>query len=88
MRITTMPARMAASDRRNGIGRCNEIHAVPADISASAIVSQPFSSANVRASASAASVPVAYNATAACMPGPVSRAGRSSRLARISVAAA
>ena len=76
-----MPARIAASERRNGIGRCVEIQAVPADISASAIVSQPFSSAKVSASASAASVPVANSAIEACSP------GRSSRLARISVAA-
>jgi hypothetical protein len=34
---------MAASQRRNGIGRCIDIHAHPIDISASAIVSQPFS---------------------------------------------
>ena len=57
-----MPARIAASARRNGIGRCSEIQAVPIDISASAIVSQPFSSANVSASASAPSVPVANSA--------------------------
>ena len=65
---------MAASVRRNAIGRCVEIQAVPADISASAIVSQPFSSAKVSASASAASVPVANSAIEACSP------GRSSRL--------
>ena len=69
-----MPARIAASVRRNGIGRCSEIQAVPSDISASAMVSQPFSSAKVSASASAASVPVANSAIAACRP------GRSSRL--------
>src|SRR6202165_4317789 len=59
MRSTTMPARTAASQRRNGIGRCIDIHADPIDIIASAIVSQPFSSAKVSASASAPSVPVA-----------------------------
>jgi hypothetical protein len=71
---------MAASERRNGIGRCNEIHAVPIDISASAIVSQPFSRAKVSASASAASAPVANSAIEAGIP------GRSSRLVKISVA--
>ena len=64
MRATTMAARIAASQRRNGTGRCSEIHAVPSDISASAIVSQPLSSAKVKASASAASVPVANSAAA------------------------
>ena len=64
-----MPARIAASVRRNGIGRCSEIQAVPSDISASAMVSQPFSSAKVSASASAASVPVANSAIDACKPG-------------------
>jgi hypothetical protein len=60
----------------------SEIHAVPSDISASAMVSQPFSSAKVKASASAASVPVAYSAVAIIWP------GRASRLVRISVMAA
>ena len=69
MRATTMPARIAASQRRNGIGRCIEIHAVPSDISASAIVSQPFSSAKVSASAMAASVPVANSAIEIGNPG-------------------
>ena len=55
-------------------GRC------PVDISASAIVSQPFSSAKVSASASAPSVPVANSATE------IGRPGRLSRLVRISVA--
>ncbi len=82
MRSTTMPASTEASTRRNAIGRCVDIQAVPADISASAIVSQPFSSAKVSASASAASVPVANSAIEACSP------GRSSRFERISVAAA
>ena len=69
MRATTMPARIAASQRRNGIGRCIEIQAVPSDISASAIVSQPFSSAKVSASAIAASVPVANSAIEIGSPG-------------------
>ena len=64
MRNVTMAARIAASQRRNGIGRCIEIHAVASDISASAIVSQPFSSANVSPSASADSEPVANRAVA------------------------
>ena len=81
MRATTMPARIAASQRRNGIGRCIEIHAVPSDISASAIVSQPFSSAKVSASAMAASVPVANSAIEIGNP------GRCSRLLKLSVAA-
>jgi hypothetical protein len=72
---------MADSERRNGIGRCIEIHADPIDISASAIVSQPFSNAKVSASASAPSAPVANNAVEIASP------GRLSRLVRISVAA-
>ncbi len=72
---------MADSERRNGIGRCIEIHAVPIDISASAMVSQPFSSAKVSASASAPSVPVANSAVEIGNP------GRLSRLVRTSVAA-
>ena len=76
-----MPARIAASVRRNGIGRCIEIQAVPSDISASAMVSQPLSSAKVSASASAPSVPVANSAIEIASP------GRLSRLPRISVAA-
>jgi hypothetical protein len=46
---------------------------VPSDINASAIVSQPFSSANVNASASAASAPVANSAIPAARPGRSSR---------------
>jgi hypothetical protein len=74
---------MAASERRNGIGRCIETHAVPSDINAIAIESRPLSSAKVSASASASalSVPVANSATAIGSP------GRSSRLPRISGAA-
>ena len=82
-----MPARIAASARRNGIGRCIEIHAVPSDISASAIVSQPFSSAKVSASASAASVPVANSAIEACSPGRGPRAWSGFRSRRQSAAA-
>jgi hypothetical protein len=76
-----MPARIAASERRKGIGRCIEIQAVPIDISASAIVSQPFSSAKVSARASAPSEPVANSAIEIGSP------GRLSRLVRASVAA-
>lgn len=46
---------------------------MPSDISASAIVSQPFSSAKVSASASAPSVPVANRAVEIATPGRVSR---------------
>ncbi len=73
VRITTMAARIAASERRNGIGRCIEIHAVASDISAIAIDSMPLSSAKVSASASALSVPVANSATDICKPGRGSR---------------
>ncbi len=65
----------------NGIGRCTEIHAVPIDSSASAMLSQPFSSMKVKASASAPSVAVANSAIA------MGRPGRSSRRVSISVAA-
>jgi hypothetical protein len=51
-------------------------------MSASAMVSQPFSSAKVSASASAASVPVANIAPAASSP------GRRSRCTSVSVASA
>ena len=68
--------------RRNGIGRCSKIQAVPSDIRASAIVSQPFSSAKVSASASAPSVPVANKAIEKLRP------GRSSRRVSASVATA
>ena len=65
----------------NGIGRCTEIHAVPIDINASAMLSQPFSSTKVSASARAPSVAVANSAIAIGVP------GRSSRRVSISVAA-
>ena len=54
--------------------------AMPGTISASATVSQPFSSAKVSASASAATVPVAKIAPAPAMP------GRGARLPSVSVA--
>ena len=47
-----------------GSGRSRATQAMPGTISASAIVSQPFSSAKVKASASAASAPVANIALA------------------------
>ena len=49
----------AASQRSIGSGRRSAIQAMPGTISASAMVSQPFSSAKVSASASAATAPVA-----------------------------
>ena len=54
-----MPASIDDSTRRNRNSRCVETHAAAADVSASAMVSQPLSRAKVSASASAASVPVA-----------------------------
>ena len=54
--------------------------AMPGTISASATVSQPFSSAKVSASASAATAPVAKIALAAAKP------GRGARLSSVSVA--
>ena len=58
-----------------GSGRCSAIQAMPGTIKASATVSQPFSRAKVSASASAATVPVAY-----------SRAGGGDARARIAFA--
>ncbi len=58
-RAVTSAAMMAASERSHGSGRFSETHAAPGAIKASATVSQPFSSANVNASASAARAPVA-----------------------------
>ena len=55
---------------------------MPGTISASATVSQPFSSARLSASASEAMAPVAKMAQAASLP------GRSSRLLKVSVARA
>ena len=73
MRSTTSTTSAAAIERSSGNGRCSEIHAMPGTISASATVSQPFSSAKVSASASAATVPVANSAPAAARPGRGSR---------------
>ena len=58
-RATTSTVAAAASQRSIGSGRCKAIQAMPGTISASATVSQPFSSAKVSASAKAATVPVA-----------------------------
>jgi hypothetical protein len=77
-----MPARIDDRIRRNGIGRCVETQAAPAEVSASAMVSQPLSSAKVSASANAASVPVANSAVELTSP------ARASRRLRASVAAA
>jgi hypothetical protein len=77
-----MAARIAASVRRNGIGRCSAIQLAPSDIRLSAMVSQPLSSAKVKASASAPSVPVANKAV------DIIRPGRRSRLDSTSVAPA
>ena len=71
---------MAASQRSQGSGRRSATQAAPGTISASAMVSQPFSSAKVNASASAPSMPVANMALAAIRP------GRGSRLTSVSVA--
>jgi hypothetical protein len=57
MRATTMATMMAASQRSQGSGRFSATQAAAGAMSASAMVSQPFSSAKVSASASAASVP-------------------------------
>ena len=51
--------RRRRAQRRAGSGRLSETQAMPGTISASATVSQPFSSAMVSASASAATAPVA-----------------------------
>ena len=59
--------------RSAGSGRLSAIQATPGTISASATVSQPFSSAMVSASASAATAPVAKIAAAAALPGRGSR---------------
>ena len=58
-RAVTSAAMMAASERSHGSGRFSAIQAAPGAMSASAIVSQPFSSAKANASANAASAPVA-----------------------------
>ena len=66
-RATTSTVAAAASARRSGTGRALAIQAMPGTISASATVSQPFSSDMVSASASAATVPVACSAPAVMM---------------------
>ena len=58
-RASTSTTMAAASQRSIGNGRALAIQAMPGTISASATVSQPFSSEKVSASASAATVPVA-----------------------------
>ena len=80
MRTITSATRMPQSQRSHGKGRFSAIQAVPGTIRASATVSQPFSSAKVSASASAAIEPVAKIAAADAEP------GRGSRLVMSSVA--
>ena len=82
MRASVTMTIAAASQRNAGSGRFSLTQAAAGDISASAIVSQPFSSAKVSASASAASVPVAKIALAAGRP------GRGARCTSASVATA
>ena len=72
----------AASQRSPDQGRFSATQAMPGTISASATVSQPFSSARLSASASEAIEPVAKMALAASLP------GRSPRLPIASVASA
>ena len=69
MRATTRATMTAASARRNGSGRCAAIQAMPGTMRARPTVSQPFSIANVRVSASEATAPVAKIACAAGTPG-------------------
>ena len=73
MRAITSATRMPQSQRSHGSGRFSAIQAVPGTIRASATVSQPFSSAKVSASASAAIEPVAKIAAADAEPGRGSR---------------
>ncbi len=75
MRPSTPTVTAAASQRSDGQGRFSATQAMPGTISASATVSQPFSSARLSASASEAIAPVAKMALAASLP------GRSPRLA-------
>ena len=82
MRSTTSAPMMATSQRSAGSGRFSCTQAMPGTIRASATVSQPFSSASVSASASAAIAPVAKIASAAALP------GRGARLPSVSVASA
>jgi hypothetical protein len=62
-----------ASQRNAGSGRLSLTKAAAGDISASAIVSQPFSSTKVSASASATSVPVADSVQAMFVAAPAVR---------------
>ena len=82
MRPSTPIVTAAASQRSQGQGRFSATQAMPGTISASATVSQPFSSARLSASASEAIEPVAKMALAASLP------GRSPRLPIASVASA
>jgi hypothetical protein len=82
MRVSTSKPTTAASQRSAGNGRFPATQAMPGTINASATVSQPFSSAMVSASASAAIAPVANSAPAAARP------GRGARLSNVSVASA
>ena len=80
IRASTITPITAASQRSAGSGRLSATQAMPGTISASATVSQPFSSAIVSASASAATAPVANTAAEAASP------GRGARLSSFSVA--
>ena len=82
MRAITAATRMPHSQRSHTSGRFSATYAVPGTIRASATVSQPFSSAKVSASASAAIAPVAKIAAADGVP------GRGSRFISASVATA
>jgi hypothetical protein len=82
MRPNTATVTAAASQRSAGQALCSATQAMPGTISASATVSQPFSSARLSASASEAMAPVAKMAEATSLP------GRSSRLLKASVARA
>ena len=82
MRPNTPKVTAAASQRSTGQGRWFATQAMPGTISASATVSQPFSRARLRASASAAIAPVAKRTEAASL------SGRPGRLLKVSVARA
>jgi hypothetical protein len=73
MRASTKMAAAAVILRSIGSGRFSATQAMPGAISARPTVSQPFSSAKARASASAAADPAACSAVADATPG---RAGR------------
>ena len=72
-RARTSTASSAHSLRSIGSGRRSAIQAMPGTISDSPTVSQPFSSAKVRVSASPATAPVAKIAPASDVPGRGSR---------------